>query len=131
MKQSRRLLAEAIGSKTLDHADLKSVAIEVAAYLLEEGRVAELEPLMRDIIAYRADHGMVEADVESAHQLDERAINDVKDILKEYYPDAKQITVSTRVNPEVIGGIRVTMPHQQLDLTVRSKLSAFTHKVMI
>ena len=130
MKQPRRLLAEAIGAKTLQVTDLGRLTSEIAAYLLSEGRVAELEPLMRDVIAYRAQHGIVEADVVSAHELSPRVLDDAREILRDYYPDAKQVTVSAELNPDVVGGIRVAMPHEQLDLTIRSQLSTFKHQVM-
>jgi F0F1-type ATP synthase delta subunit len=72
---------------------------------------------------------MVEATLVSAHHVSEAEINDVKQILKDYYPEAESIEVGEQLSPELIGGVRVVMPHEQLDLTVRSKLSDFKRLV--
>ena len=129
MKQPRRLLVEAIGTRTLTITDSKELAKEIAAYLITENRVSELEPIMRDVIEFRASHGLVEATLVSAHDVSQAEIDDVKAILKEEYPHAKSIKVGEQLVPELIGGVRVVMPHEQLDLTVRSKLSDFKRLV--
>lgn len=127
MKQPRHMVAEAIAKRTLHLGNPKDLAREIAAYLLLEGRVTDLEPLMRDIVAYRAEHGIVEADVVSAHELDDVDIKDVKAILKKYYPKADHVTINQKLDPGVIGGVKLVMPHEQLDDSVRSQLSKFKY----
>lgn len=130
MKQPRHLIVQAIAEKTLKESDMKRVASEVAAYVLSEGRVADLEPIMRDVIAYRANKGIVEAELVSAHEVSGAVIADAKKLLKQLYPDARTVQVVSTVRPELVGGVRVRMPHEQLDLTVRSTLSTFKNRVM-
>ena len=130
MKQPRHLLVETIGAKTLTIADTKKLALEIAAYLLLENRVHELDSVMRDVIAYRAERGVVEAEAVSAHELTNNVKEDIKVLMKQNYPDAKTITISERIDESVIGGVRVVLPHEQLDLTVRSKLSNFKRLTM-
>ncbi|MCW1907747.1 MAG: F0F1 ATP synthase subunit delta [Candidatus Saccharibacteria bacterium] len=125
MKQSRHLLAQAVADKTLHIKDMKQLSREVAAYLLHEGLVDELDSLLRDVIAIRAEHGLVEAEAVSAHQLSDADLNDVRAILKEYYPHAKQVTVHQRLDANLVGGIKLVMPHQQLDESVRASISKF------
>lgn len=121
---SRLELAEIIGERTLRQpsATLKQA---VAAYLLEEGTVSELDSLMRDIQAYRATRGYIEATVFSAHPLTDIVRGDVKELLKQEYPQAKTITMNEHIEPETVGGLRIELAGKELDLTVRGKLNTF------
>ena len=125
MKQSRHLLAQVIADKTLHIHDMEQLAREVAAYLLEEGLVGELDSLLRDVIAIRAEHGFVEAEAVSVHTLSDTDLQDVRAILEEYYPQAKQVTVHQRLDANLVGGIKLVMPHQQLDESVRASIGKF------
>ncbi|MGH9857095.1 MAG: F0F1 ATP synthase subunit delta [Acidobacteriota bacterium] len=126
MKQnSRHHLAEVIGKRTLKIKDRKQLVREIAAYLLLEHHTAELGSLVRDVMQYRAEHGIVEAVAVSAHGLSDRMAKDVEKILKEAYPSAKEVIVRERQDENVVGGIRIELANDQLDLTVRSKLSKF------
>lgn len=121
----RRDLAAVIGEHTLRIKDVRKLAGAIAGYLLEEGRTADLESLIRDIMQYRMDHGIVEADIVSAHELPDHVMDDVKAILKREYPHAKEIDLDTEINPNVIGGVRIELPNEQLDMTVKAKLDTF------
>lgn len=118
-------LAEVVAERTLHIKDSDQLAREVAAYLLSENRTSDLESLMRDIMQYREDHGIVEAIAVSAHDLNDEIINDIKAILREHNPQAKSFIVRQKHDPAVIGGIRIKLANQQLDMTIRSKLDTF------
>jgi F0F1-type ATP synthase delta subunit len=124
-KNSRHHLAEVIGKRTMHIKDRNKLVREVAAYLLHEHHTAELGSLVRDVMQYRADHGVVEAVAVSAHGLSDRMTKDVEKILKQAYSDAKEVIVRERQDESVVGGIRIELANDQLDLTVRSKLSKF------
>jgi len=117
-KTTRLDLAKALLEKPLD-------AAQIAAYLLANGRTADLEPLMRDIIQLRAQQGVVEATVVTAHPLDAASRAQAEAQVKTVFPGAKHIILNESLQPDVIGGLRLEFPAQQLDLTVRSKLSKF------
>ena len=125
MKQSRHLLVEVIGKRTLETSDPEMLTNEVAAYLISEKRIDELDSIMRDVIEYRTNHGKIEASIISAHQLTNNVRDDIGQLLKQEYPSSKSITVNEKIDPNLVGGIRVVMPNEQLDLTLRSKLSDF------
>jgi len=122
---SRRHLAEVLGERTLHVHDTKKLAREVAAYLLDTHQTDDLESLLRDVMEYRAQHGVVEAVAVSAHDLTPAVIKDIEAILKREYPKAKHIHVISRIDPTVVGGVRVEMANEQLDLTVREKIDEF------
>ena len=130
MKQPRHLLVEAIAERTLNVKDSSKLAREIAAYLLSENRVSELDSILRDIIEYRAERGIVEATVVSAHTITDEVKGDIRAIMSRDYPAASSITVSERLDPDVVGGVRIDLPHEQLDLTVRSQLAHFKRLTM-
>jgi F0F1-type ATP synthase delta subunit len=125
MKVSRHILAQAIAERTLHVSDGKLLAREIAAYLLEERRTADLESILRDIMQYRTDHGVLEAEVVSVHELQSHVLSDVKDILKTAYPKAKTVHLGSRQDESLVGGVRIDMANQQLDMTLKAKLATF------
>lgn len=122
---ARKELAKVLAERTLHTKDYSLLAKEIAGYLLTQNRTADLESLLRDIMQYRADKGIIEAVALSAHELTEEIIHDVRRVLKDEYPDAKQIIVRELHDPNVVGGVRIKMANEQLDMTVKSKLNAF------
>lgn len=125
MRLPRAELAAVIGEKTLHETDVKRLAATVAAYLMEQKSLGQLESLMRDVMAYRQARGVYEADVTSAHELSAEALNDVRQLIKDHYPEAKHVVAHQNLDTSVIGGLKVTMAHEQLDMSVRAKLDTF------
>lgn len=126
---TRRELAEILGERTLHMSDKGQLAKHVAAYLVSERQNIDLSSLLRDVMQYRLEQGVVEAVAVSAHEITPVVIKDVEDVLRDHFPDAKTIRVDTRVDPNVIGGIRIELPQETLDLSVRSKLNLFKRLV--
>jgi F0F1-type ATP synthase delta subunit len=125
----RQELAEIIGERTLHITDRQKLARSIAAYLAAERRHVDLSSLMRDVMQYRIDHGIIEAVAVSAHELNDTVIKDVKDLLKDHFPHAKKILVDTRIDETVVGGIRIELPRENLDLSVKAKLNLFKRLV--
>jgi F-type H+-transporting ATPase subunit O len=101
----------------------KKFSREVAAYLLDENRTGELDSLARDLIDYRAEHGIVEVTAVSAHKLTEAALKEVRQKVKQLYPKARQIIINQRLDESQIGGVRLEFPDRQLDLSLRAKIN--------
>jgi F0F1-type ATP synthase delta subunit len=124
MKAPRSAIAKVINQK-LDKADAKKAAEDIAGYLLAEKRVGELDSLMRDLQQIRSDQGIVEVNALSAHELDQNSINEIKTLIKKKFPGTNQIIINKIIDKDVVGGVRLVMANQQLDLTIRYKLSKF------
>lgn len=124
-KTPRHQIAKVLAERSLGRVNAKTFGDEIAAYLLQERRTADVEPLLRDIMQYRADHGIVEVIAVSAYPLSDSVRGDIKHQVKAVFPDAKQIIISEELQPEVVGGVRLELPNQQFDLSVRAKLSRF------
>ena len=122
---SRLELADIIGERTLHVESVDTLKGAIAAYLVEESSVDELDSLMRDVLAYRAAHGYVEATLFSAHPLPNNVREDVRELLKTEYPGAKNISLNEAIDPRVIGGVRIELAGRELDLTVQAKLNTF------
>lgn len=125
MKLTRTRLAALIAERAGSGLSAKQLSREIAAYLLSEGRTSELDSILRDLMQYRADHGIVEAIGVSAHPLSEQVRQDIAAVARELFPQAQQIIVSEEHDDSVIGGVRVEFANQQLDLSVRAKLNQF------
>lgn len=122
---SRRHLAEVIAERTLHVHDTKRLAKEVAAYLLDTHQTAQLDSLLRDVMEYRAQHGVVEATAVSAHELSGSIIKDIEKVLRHEHPKAKSVKVTSKIDESVVGGVRLDLANEQLDLTVRDRLDTF------
>jgi F0F1-type ATP synthase delta subunit len=120
---SRPDLAKVIAEKTMHMANQNDVVQTVAAYLLDEGRTEDVSSLMRDVARIRNEHGLVEATVVSAYELDSGAMNEVKGALKLEYPNAKSFVINKQIDPTLVGGLRIEMAGEELDLSVRAKLN--------
>jgi F0F1-type ATP synthase delta subunit len=128
-KVSRTQLAKLLAERFATTQDRAKLEQEVAAYLLSEKRASELDSLMRDIAQLRADEGYVEADVVSAFPLSPAAEADVKAVLKGAYPSAKSIRLNERRDERVIGGVKLELANQQMDMSIRAKLNRFKQLV--
>lgn len=124
MKTPRSAIAEVVTEK-LAAGKAKRLSKDIAAYLLETGRTGELESLLRDIVRVRAENGIVEVTATSAHALSEAARADLRRTVRVQFPQAKQVLINEQLDPAVLGGIRLELPGEQLDTSVRSRLNRF------
>jgi F0F1-type ATP synthase delta subunit len=126
MKQSRTKLASLVAGQTLKSGISKRLSREVAAYLLSERRVNELDSVLRDVQADWAEAGYVEVQATSAHQLTAAVKADIsRQFAKRLYPNAKRIIVTEIHDPTVIGSVRLSLADRLLDLSLQAKLNKF------
>jgi F0F1-type ATP synthase delta subunit len=125
MKAPRTRLAGTIAARTLKDGVDKKLAQEVAAYLLSEGRVQELNSVLRDVQTDWAKAGYVEVLAASAYALSSEVKANITMRIKELFPAAKQIVVTEVHDPSVVGGVRLNLANQQLDLSIEAKLNKF------
>ncbi len=126
MKTPRNQIASVIAKLSLN-SDVKSEDLgqEIAAYLLSEKRTGELDSLLRDVVSYRADQGIVEVTAVSANRLTPETRDEIRVQVHELYEGAQKIIINERVNKNIVGGVRLELIGRQLDLSVRAKLNRF------
>lgn len=125
MKTPRFDIASTIAAHTYHDGVSKEYAREIAAMLLLEGRVGELDSLLRDVQADWATHGYVEVLARSAHPLSQASKDEIAARIRELYPKAEKIVVTEIADPSVIGGVQISLADQRLDLSVEAKLNKF------
>lgn len=123
-KTPRTVVAGVIAAK-LDRIPTAKLGTEIAAYLLSENRAYELDSLLRDIQQRRAESGVVEVAAVSARPLSDAARRDIETRVRRLYPDAADIIIDEQIDPGVVGGVRLELANEQLDLSVRAKLNHF------
>ena len=119
-KFSRTKLAHYIASSTQPEAEL---AREVAAFLIDSGKTAELDSLMRDVSDIRArENGVVELTARSAFPLDTETKAQIERVAKGQYPGSTSVIIHEVRDADAVGGVRIELSNADLDLTIRSKL---------
>lgn len=124
-KVPRPRIASVVADRTLQGGMSKALARSLAAYLMSEHRVQELDSIMRDVMNDWSRSGYLEVLAYSAHPLTPDLKSQIVERIKALSPDAKQIVVTEQYDPEAIGGVRLRLANRQLDLSVEHKLNKF------
>jgi F0F1-type ATP synthase delta subunit len=124
---TRSQLAQTIADRTMGEGDPKALARAIAAFLLQERIVADMDSLLRDVQEIRQKSGIVEATLVTAHDLEPSHIEAIKALLLRHFPDATTVHVNTKHDANVVGGVRIELANEQLDLTVDNKLRTFKY----
>jgi F0F1-type ATP synthase delta subunit len=126
MKIPLHQVATVLSNRSLkDNVNKSKFVREIAAYLIDDDRTGDLEPLLREMAKQRALAGIVEVTAFSAHSLSASVFTDIRTQAKKLYPQAKRIIINERHDPDLIGGVRLEFPDYQLDLSIRSQLNRF------
>lgn len=116
LKISRRKLAAYVADEF--RAGNGELALrQAAAYLVETGRTRSAGLLVRDIEEALLGDGIVVADVTAARPIDEL----VKAAIAKLFP-AGELYIRERIDPSVLGGIRVEIPGQRYEGTLKHKI---------
>lgn len=125
MKTSRSKIANMIADKTLKDGVAPEYVKEIAAYLLSEHRIGEVDSLLRDVQAAWASRGYVEVLARTAHSLTPQETEEIRRQISALYPNAQNVAVTEVSDLNVVGGVRLSLANQQLDLSVEAKLNKF------
>lgn len=121
-KLSRRAVTEHVATQLLAGVSQKKVLQQLAAYLIESRRTNELNLIIRDIQYHLAEKGVVSGTVTSASELSAATEKAIKDYAKKA-TGAKEIHLDTVIQPEILGGIQLSLPGKELDTTIARKLT--------
>lgn len=117
---ARRKIAAYYAEQLL--AGKRTVAKQLAAYLVETRRVRELDLIVRDIEEALAERGVLLADITTSRTLSSGVAKEITAYLKAA-SEAKTIHLRESVEPELLGGVRIAVPGKELDMTLRRKLN--------
>ncbi len=108
----------------LDKVGAKKAVKELASLLLEQRLHGQLDEIMADIAKeYARKHGIVEAEARSAFKLSESLKKELVGRVKES-TGAKQVILHEEIDKSLLGGVVISAPDMELDLSLRSKLNS-------
>ena len=119
---SRRKLARYYTASLINGMDAQKLSVQLAAYLVDSGRLKELKLIIDDIEYQLSLSGVVLANVTSAHDLDELTKTAVTNLIREK-TNATQIQLKEYIDPSILGGIRLKFPGAELDTTITRRLN--------
>lgn len=117
---SQRRLAAYVAGQLLASGDKKRLIKELAAYLIETGRVRDLNQVVAAIEEALASRGAVVATVTTARPL---SPENKQAIVKQFTPTGAKLYIREQIYPSVIGGFKIELPGSQFDGTVIHKLT--------
>lgn len=124
---TRQSLAQAVYQLSQQASNQADFARQLAAYLVSEGRVKELDLLLRDLdrLQFR-DFGVLEIQTTSARPLSDS----IKQTIKSLFP-AQTSHIRETQDAGLIGGVRVRAQDQVLDVSVRTKLRQLKQAIKV
>lgn len=107
----------------LSSSTTKKATKQLAALIIEEKLHNQTDEILDSIQAeYQRVHGIVEATAHSVFPLSASSKKHIQAIVAEK-THAKQVVLHELINPELLGGVKITAPDMELDLTLKSKLA--------
>ncbi len=123
-KVSRRELARTVTSQLLSGADQALLVRQLAAYLVERKMTNQLDMLIEDIAQeLQAQTGHVTASVTTAFEPSAETLTQIKQTLLSL-TNASTAELNVSVDPHLLGGVVVALPGQELDASIRRKLTS-------
>ena len=117
---SQRRLAAYVAGQLLASGDKKRLIKELAAYLIETGRVRDLNQVVAAIEEALASRGAVVATVTTARPL---SPENKQAIVEQFTPTGAKLYIREQIDSSVIGGFKIELPGSQFDGTVIHKLT--------
>lgn len=118
---SRRSVVAFIADELLNEADSRAVYRQLAAYLMDTRRTKEVDLFVRDIVHELSLRGHVAGTVTSAFELS-RATKQALEVYTKAATDAQEVHLDEVVDPQVLGGVKLSLPGKELDATVSRQL---------
>ncbi len=122
MKLSRTQLADFL----IAEQGSKAAVRRVASYLISEGRIKELDVLLRQVEAQLAKHGHVVAHVTTARQLSDEQKKQAVTMVRTMHSHTTNVEVIDTIDPSLLGGMVIQTPNMEVDVSVRAKLNRLT-----
>jgi|JI10StandDraft_1071094.scaffolds.fasta_scaffold531064_2 F0F1-type ATP synthase delta subunit len=126
---THKQLVEIFGNSALHARNSKEFANAVASYVVSGQSKVQLHSLIRDIMKYRQANGIIEAVVCSAHPLNEQIRSDIEALVRTEFKAAKSVIISERLDPSVLGGVKIEFPGEQLDASLSARLQTLKRRI--
>lgn len=122
MKYQRTDIAKAFVARA-DKVGTKRAVKDLAALLLEQRLHGEIEEIAQDVATeYAKTHGIIEAKIRTALPLSSELKKQLEERIKNK-TGAKKVITEVEIDRSLLGGVIVTAPGMELDLSLKSKLA--------
>jgi len=106
-----------------DHLQLAALTQSFLGVLAQNRRVGELPSIIRAFhMIAAAQRGEVNAEVSSAHALSAEQLSTLEARLKAR--EGRNVKLTSRVDPDLLGGLVVTIGSKRIDSSIRSRLNS-------
>ena len=119
---SRRSIAEYIATGLIKGDSKKDLFDSLAAFLIDTRRTKELDLIVKDIEYYLAENGVVRTTIVSANELSAETKKALEAFVKKE-THATQVSLSSMVEPAVLGGVKISIPGREVDQTIARQLT--------
>ena len=119
---SRRSIAEYVANGLVKGDSKKELFSQLAAFLIDTGRTKELDLIVRDIEYFLAENGVVNATIISAYELTAETKKALEAFVKKE-TNANHVSLSSMVEPAVLGGVKISIPGREVDQTIARQLT--------
>jgi len=107
----------------LDEKGSKIAVNELAALILENRMHSHVDSILESIQMERLRvDGVVEAEATSVYPLTTQLKKDIQKIVAAK-TNAKSVILHEQLDPRVLGGVKITAPEMELNLTLQAKLA--------
>lgn len=119
---AREAKAEAIG-KLMKESKASTITINLCTTLAGNAKLADLPKVAATYSQLmKAKRGQVDATIISAHELPKKQSDQIAAAIKANSQGAKEVIISSQIDPSIIGGIQVQIGDQFLDLSIKSRI---------
>ncbi|XP_071443928.1 ATP synthase subunit O, mitochondrial [Hetaerina americana] len=114
-------------SQVAKAASLSPLAGNLLVTMADNGRLKNLDGVINAFKNIMAAHrGEVQCEVITAKPLDDAMRKDLEAALKAFMKKGETILLTTKVNPEIIGGMVVSIGDKYVDMSIASKVKKMT-----
>jgi F0F1-type ATP synthase delta subunit len=120
---TRKQVAHYVAAQLPQHR--RQVLREAAAWLIATGRTRQADYLVQDVAMVLAQNGYLAARVTTARPIDAKVQREVEGFLARL-TKTERIELTTSIDTNLLGGMRLDTPKGSLDTSLRSKLATLT-----
>lgn len=106
-----------------EKADSRGIAKKIASYLIETKQTLQLDSVMRDVMGVREAKGVYEVTIATAHPLAKTQLGHISAYIKKQFDNCKDVIIHEKVNPALLGGVRIESANYLIDQTVKNELN--------
>lgn len=109
--------------KLMKESKASQITINLCTTLAGNAKLADLPKVAATYSQLmKAKRGQVDATIISAHALDKKQSDQIAAAIKSNSKGAKDVVISSKIDPSIIGGIQVQIGDQFLDLSIKSRI---------